>query len=308
MRDITRPRPAPLPVLCLLGVALLLVLSPAAVAYAQPETDADAEPAQAEPDGVAQAIEKVNKDDNGLTINREGMYVDVSAKVVLRSAEFLEMFACTPDSREHESLLTVKAQPSMIHLSLLLLGQEPGKPLHYDRSFDPPKLVPPAGPEVRLFVVTTIAGREREVPANRWVMDTNDEEMMPDNVWLFAGSVTTNIENERAYLADLNGSAISLVNFGDDLLTLPNKMTQDNASHGKTWAPRTEAIPRVGTEVVLRLRVQAKAPEADGEADAQAKPETKPAADSETKPAADSGDDSGGDSGGGEAAEAGENE
>jgi len=132
------------------------------------------------------------------------------------------------------------------------------------------------GPKVQVFVVTTVAGKEREIPANRWVKDNKTEKMMPDNTWLFAGSVTTNIENEKIYLADINGSAISLVNFGDDLLTLPNEMTQDNNSHGKTWAPRTEAIPRVGTDVTLRLRVQAPKPQPEPAEPAKAEPEDGP--------------------------------
>jgi len=234
-----------------------------------PDKPAPQAPEQApQKDGVAQAIEKVNEQDNGLTVNLEEKYVDLEAKVCLRSAEFLEMFACTPDTREHESLLVLEAEPSMIHVGLLLLGLEPGKPLHYDRSFDPPKLVPATGPEIGVYVVYTVAGREREVPANRWVTDSSTEEMMKDNTWLFAGSVTSEVEGKKVYLADINGSALSLVNFGDDLLTLPNKMTQANESHGKVWTPRTDAIPKVGTEVRLRLR-----PIAGDKPDAAAEPE-----------------------------------
>lgn len=274
MRLPNHSRPGLAPLLCLCAIAMLMVLRPTGDVLAQDKDrpKADVQP-QAQDDAVAQAIEVINKAKNGLVINREGMYVDLEGKVCLRTAEFLEMFACTPDTREHESLMTIKAQPSMIHTALLLLGQEPGKPLHYERVENPPKLIPPSGPKVRLYIVTKVAGKDREVPANRWIRNTTNDQMMKDNVWLFAGSVTTTIDlpgndkekgkTEKVYLADVNGSAISLVNFGDDLLTLPNKMTQDNNSHGKAWAPRTEAIPRVGSEVVLRLRVEPKAAEPD---------------------------------------------
>lgn len=262
----------PLAPLLAVGLAIIALaiawLAPVSFSVAEQPNDA------AQPDAVGQTIATINKEDNGLTINRDGLYVDLDAKVVLRRAEFLEMFACTPDTREHESIVVLETSPSMIHLSLLLLGQEPGKPLSYDLNFDPPKLVPATGPEVRIFIVTKVLGKEREIPVNRWVVDTTSGEMMADNVWLFTGSRTVQMNDEPAYLADLNGSAISLVNFGDDLLTLPNSMTQDNASHGKTWAPRTEAIPKVGSEVTLRLRVQAPEPPKEGEnAQAPAEPE-----------------------------------
>lgn len=288
------------------GLTAALVLG-LGLPHAQAEEDAQPapdKPAPQEPskDGVAQAVEKVNQQDNGLTVNLEEKYVDLEAKVCLRSAEFLEMLACTPDSREHESLLVLEAEPSMIHVGLLLLGLEPGKPLHYDRAFDPPKLVPATGPEIGVYVVYKVAGREREVPANRWVNDSKNDEMMEGNTWLFAGSVTSDVEGKKVYLADINGSAISLVNFGDDLLTLPNKMTQANDSHGKVWVPRTDAIPKVGTEVRLRLRPVGEngndaappdpepAPKPDRDPSAEPEPESKPESEDETeteKPAED---------------------
>lgn len=225
-------------------LAALLVFAPTRSSLAQ----------QDHTNALIESVKQINEQDNGLIVSLKGGYVDVDAKVCLREGEFLEMFACTPDSKEHESILVLQAKPSMIHLGLLLLGAEPGRPLSYDHSFDPPKLVPAVGPEVGVYVVIDIAGKDREIPANRWVQDTTTQKMMEGNSWLFVGSVTREIDGNNIYLADVTGSAISLVNFGDDLLTKPNEMTLDNASHGKVWAPRTRAIPKVGTEVRLRLR------------------------------------------------------
>ncbi|MFK7790098.1 MAG: YdjY domain-containing protein [Phycisphaeraceae bacterium] len=232
--------------------AVMLFAVPLAVAQ-EKAPPADAKPAQ-DVDPVAEAIKTINKEDNGITINAEKSYVDVAATVCLRRGDFLEMFACTKDTREHESILVIDAAPSQMHLGLLLLGIEPGKPLSYDRAFDPPKLVPAQGPEVGVFIVVKLDNVEREIPANRWVQDNKTEEMMQGNTWLFAGSQFAEFQDKPVYQADLNGSAISLVNFGDDLLTLPNKMTDANESHGKVWAPRTKAIPQVGTKVTIRLR------------------------------------------------------
>ncbi|MBX2850277.1 MAG: hypothetical protein KTR15_00860 [Phycisphaeraceae bacterium] len=241
------------------SIAGLLVLALLAIPGTITRGQAEAKPAEDAGDAkkidpIAEAIKQVNEQDNGVTINADGRYIDVSATVCLRRGEFLEMFACTKDTREHESILVVDAAPSTMHLGLLLLGLEPGKPLSYDRKFDPPKLVPAKGPEVAVFIVVKADDVEREIPANRWVQDNKTKEMKKGNTWLFAGSQFAEFQDKQVYQADLNGSAISLVNFGDDLLTLPNKLTDANDSHSKVWAPRTDAIPKVGTNVVIRLK------------------------------------------------------
>ena len=250
---------------CLL---LSLLAGPTLPLCAQPAGDDAPAQQQAEDkkpvDALDAAIAEVNKQDNGVTINRAERYIDVKGKVCLRAGEFLEMFACTKDTREHESIVVLDAMPSTMHLSLLLLGLEPGKPLSYDVDVNPPKLIPATGPKVKIYVVLKVDGTEIETPANRWVKDNKTHEVMKDNTWLFAGSVQTTYQDKPLYLADVNGSAISLVNFGDDTLTLNNQMTDDNASHNKVWAPNTDAIPKVGTELVIRLRPEAAKDAKDG--------------------------------------------
>jgi hypothetical protein len=240
-------------------VALLLsaiVAVPGAFAEDTAVAPEEQPEAAKEIDPIAEAIKKVNEQDNGVTVDAENKHVDVAAKVSLRRGEFLEMFVCTRDTREHESILVTDAAPSTMHLGLLLLGLEPGKPLSYDMKFDPPKLVPATGPKVDVFIVIKIDDIEREIPANRWIQDNKTKEMKKGNTWLFAGSQFAEFQGKQIYQADVNGSAISLVNFGDDLLTLPNTMTDANESHGKVWAPRTKAIPEVGTKVTIRLKPQ----------------------------------------------------
>lgn len=240
---------------CCLFAALMVM--PSASADKPADQPADNDKPEQPVDPIADAIKQINDQDNGVTINAEKKHVDIPATVCLRRGEFLEMFACTKDTREHESILVVDAMPSTMHLGLILLGLEPGKPLAYDMNFDPPKLVPATGPKVDVFIVIKIDDVEREIPANRWVQDNKTKEMKKGNTWLFAGSQFAEVQDKQLYQADLNGSAISLVNFGDDLLTLPNTLTDANESHDKVWQPRTQAIPKVGTKVTIRLKPQA---------------------------------------------------
>lgn len=91
----------------------------------------------------------------------------------------------------------------------------------------------------------------------RWIRNQNTGEPLPDAIWLFTGSRMRDIpaegerEARRLYEADLSGSVISLVNFGDDLLTRSTLTT--NKTDDAAWQAVTENIPPAGTTVIIRL-------------------------------------------------------
>lgn len=256
-----------------LAVGLSLALPAIGLAQEPPAPDA---PAEADP--VAVVIAALNQDDNGLTINREQGTIDITGTVCLREAEFLEMLACTPDTREHESLIVLNTQPSTIHTALLLMGLEPGSPSRWVQDGEGPdvKMLPPRGPQVSVSILHEVDGEVTEVPANEWVKNQKTEEPMEDAVWVFAGSRVVEYEGRQIYVADSYGTALSLVNFGDDLLARKSEMSDQNESHGQTWGANTQAIPDVGTEVVLRLTLptaREAAPDAPDAGPAPAEPD-----------------------------------
>ncbi len=190
----------------------------------------------------------------GVMIDREKGYVELDARVVLREGKWLELLACTPGSKEHESILTVTARPSHIHLALLILGIEPGSPMQWHWQGDQFHVTPPLGPKLAITLhYTNDKDQAVQVPANQWVRDQKDDKLLEGNHWLFTGSRSETIDDKVVYRADINGSAISIVNFGDDLLARPTTMTHQD-DHA-TWAANTAAIPPVGTKVVIRLTV-----------------------------------------------------
>lgn len=224
-------------------LASLIVLLLGLTAHAQPAT----EPAEA-PRNLADvtlpgiAFEQQN----------EQWTIVLEAQVVLREADWLELLACTPNSREHESILTVTALPSNIHLALTMLGLEPGHPLKSRMENGDWVADPPTGPKVAITVAwDDEAGATQTAPASQWVMDRGKDQPMADEPWLFAGSRFQEFQGKQYYLADHNGTAISLVNFGDDLLARPSLVTNDNDQ--QMWGANTEAIPPVGTPVKVRL-------------------------------------------------------
>jgi hypothetical protein len=193
-----------------------------------------------------------------LRVDRERRCVDLDAAVVLREADWLELLACSPRSREHESILVVPARPSHVHLALLTLGVEPGAPMTWKREGEEVKFVEPRGPRVAITLIYEKDGKTVEVPANEWVFNQKTKEVLKGNTWLFTGSEFSEFDGQKVYRADLNGTVISLVDFGDDLLSRQTKMTdKDDQS---TWGVNTKVVPPIGTKVIIRLTPLAEAP------------------------------------------------
>ena len=185
----------------------------------------------------------------GLTLDLDASHVDLDATVVGREVEWLELLACSPGTREHESIVTLDASATHLQAALLLLGLEPGTPLTVERDGDDIVVHPPAGPEVEVFFI--VDGGD-PIPANEWVVSQETGEVMPDHRWLFTGSRFTEFRGERWFLAEQNGTLISLVSFGDDLLSRPT-VQSDQGGNG-LWTANTDAIPPVGTRLTVRVQ------------------------------------------------------
>ena len=199
-------------------------------------------------------------------IDRRHGFVDVDATVVFNprlgqsqtagaeqpAGDWLELVACTPGGREYESLLAVRALPSHIHQALLMIGLIPGSPMRtrlVDGKFH---ITGPCGPRVDVSIVMRRCNKAFEIPISQWVINQRTQRPLVSSEWLFTGSTFRRIQDREVYLADLNGTAISLVNFGDDLLSRATTMTNQNDQ--QTWAVNRGALPPLGTPVVVRLR------------------------------------------------------
>ncbi len=197
----------------------------------------------------------------GITFFLERGYVELDAVVVGREAEWLELVACTPGTREHEALVTVSATPSDLHLALLLLGVEPGRPQRGVRGEDGWRILPASGGRVALeFVIHKGAdGEPAVVPAGAWVLDLDTGAPLDTRLWMFTGSRLLpnpdDPEGPAVYLADVNGTVASLVHFGDETLSMDTTKTQD--TDGQSLAPHPDRMPPDGAAVKLRVSVVA---------------------------------------------------
>lgn len=186
-----------------------------------------------------------------VSVDRERGHVEFEAEVIGDDADWLELLVCTAGGREHEALLKTLARPSHVHLGLLLLGLEPGQPAHLDATG---AFQPAAGPHLSV-TLHSVDGAFEPVPAGAWMIDREGAGSLETSAWLFAGSRL--IEQEQgnaAFLADANGTLISLVSFGDDLvlLDLARKKTLGPGDDNQRFAA-SQAAPPAGTRVRVRL-------------------------------------------------------
>jgi hypothetical protein len=242
----------------LLGAPVLTAEEPAAP---QPEI----------PAGMREALEKLQLPH--IKINLDEWSVDVESTVTLLDG-LLETVACIKDTKEHESLVAVKAKPSHIHTALLLLGAEPGNPAIRKIVGEGPDSrfidLPPRGGLVDVYLVIDTPEGKKEYPISQFIEKSQElfdadgtprnppeeTELLPSHSFMFTGSVLVEQEEgqPRQYIADYSGNVITLVTFGDETLSLPG--IHDDANSSLMWQVRSKLLPELDSPVTLRLKPQ----------------------------------------------------
>jgi hypothetical protein len=154
----------------------------------------------------------------------------------------VELLACGPEGKTHESLLVLKASPLDVNIGLLLLGlKAEGRPTEVgvwpDRR----------GPQLDLWVEWQQNGQARRRRAEELVCNEQTGRRLPATPWIYTGSVI-----EHGYFRALSEDSYvatywdpwSLINLplpcgGDDHVLIANE----------------ETVPPLGTPVCLRLQL-----------------------------------------------------
>ncbi len=156
----------------------------------------------------------------------------------------LELFACTIQTREHESVVVVKPRPKRIFEALGLIGLTPGHPIRYDEKTRNWK--PPTGELVSITVKWTDNGRSRRTHIGQWMRPVGTNKPLKPQSWVFAGSFTT---EGGTFTADADGTVISVVDFPSALIAFPGQKSADN---DMLWLEaHSDAVPPLGTDVTL---------------------------------------------------------
>lgn len=181
----------------------------------------------------------------GVSIDWQRQAIHVDGVVVLREG-MLELLACTPNTREHESIIQIQAQARQIYDALGLIGLEPGHPPYWDARTK--QVVPAAGPRIRIEITYEDQGEHRCVLAHQWLWDLARDAPCRPLSWVYSGS---RLLGPVRLEADIEGTIICVVDFDAALLSLPQSHSADNEA---LWlGPNTAVIPPLGTPVSLIL-------------------------------------------------------
>lgn len=207
-----------------------------------------------------------------------GVRADVKAKVVEFDGEvpidchdpktplvYLEVMVCTPDTKEHETLVVTKAKPSHVHAALLACGFNPGKPGSWTWNAAEKKLESraPIGDALDVFIAYTNAeGKEVEARASEWVTSAPPQEgrtfepREPEKKgwWVFAGSTTATRAGREVYDADGTGTLIGLTTFGMETVAWRDVISHEASVQEPEWVANATLVPKVRTKVVVRIR------------------------------------------------------
>jgi hypothetical protein len=222
-------------------------------ANTEADSEAGAPSADAAPKLSAPKGAKRLSPDYDAWIDPKEKAVIVDGQISLREG-MLELFACTRNTKEHESIVSANTKAFLVHAALLSLGAEPGRPVQFV-----PQFRPPSGTEIEVLVRwIDEAGKEQTARAQEWIRDIGTGKAMT-HPFVFAGSsFWTDEETGNKYYQAEGGDLICVSNFGTAMLDIPVESSQSNQE--LAFEAFTERIPPLGAPVRLVLK-----PKLDGQ-------------------------------------------
>jgi len=228
----------------------------------QPQSEPQSEPPGVQADGAGprEIFPHVRLDPKVRVLELDGV-VPVDCHDPETPIVYLEVVVCTPDTKEHESLVMTRARPSHVHAGLLALGLEPGKPGSWSWDEASEELVsnPPEGPALEVSLAwRDEQGVERAAPAKEWVKNHDTGERLGAGEggpgFVFAGSSTRRVGEREFYRADGTGVLVGLTTFGSEVVAWREVFSHDSSVQEPLWIADASVVPKLGTEVVVRIR------------------------------------------------------
>lgn len=168
---------------------------------------------------------------------------------------YLELLVCSPDTREHESLVVTPVTPGLIHAALLAAGFTPGSPGRVaqlaDGSVD---RTPPTGDPVLVrFIVPGPGGDDAAHDPASWVTRAGGGAAPAWGGMVFSGSRLVERAGRTVYDADGTGVIVGLTTFGSEVVAPVRAVSPDSWVDEPAWVADARTIPARGTPVRVRL-------------------------------------------------------
>lgn len=184
-----------------------------------------------------------------------GDRLEIAGWVNLQSG-VVEVFACAPNGKTHESVVVLDCVPSGLQAGLIALGLEPGTPVRFRAGG---AVDPPTGAPVEIELRWKDAdGRDARAFAEDWVWDERHGRSMPRGSWIFAGSyfeegaspLDGGTSEGGTFAADYVKSLATT--FHDASSILEN--AQGEGFDDTVYSSNERAVPPVGTPITAVFR------------------------------------------------------
>jgi hypothetical protein len=175
-----------------------------------------------------------------LTINSERREIIIPGKVNMQKG-MIELLACAPGGKTHESVLVLDVIPYHFQVALLLLGLKYVGGLQYQG--DPHT---PRGDSVEVYVRWTKGSHDTTVRGEDLVWDIPHKKSMEHTPWVFVGSQL----EEGKFLADVEKSLITT--YHDPLTILDNPA--QSGGDDELFRVNESLTPPKGTPVTVIIK------------------------------------------------------
>lgn len=235
-----RPQRLFLPVIIIVGLG-------AGLMRAEPPKPAES------PEPAETPIEKFR----GIKILPKAQTVTVAGRICLDQG-LLELLACTPSGKTHESLLVLDCEPKDLNVALMIIGLSKGPSKPYEAG----ETVELDGDPVTLHVSWVKDGVTVRQRAEDLVWDNAKNQTMPQAGWIYVGSKFVKLpyyeevngelvyQGEREYyLAQQTGNLIATYHDPGCILDTPLATGGDDT----VYYVHAEVVPPRGTPITLEI-------------------------------------------------------
>ncbi len=159
------------------------------------------------------------------------------------SEGMIELLACAPGGKQHESVLVFDVEPFHLQIALLLLGLQFGGTLQYQG--DP---ATPCGDSVDIFVEWNdpSTGEHVLVRGEDLVATVPSGRPMPHTEWIFAGSRVVN----GIFMAQSDKSLVTTYHDPNTILDNPLPEGADDTA----YAVNSALVPAEGTKIKVTIK------------------------------------------------------
>ncbi len=203
---------------------------------------------------VGAASEPITK--GGVRFYQHQNRIEMDGKFCLTEGP-IELFACARGGKEYESIITLDANPEILHFCLLLMGLKPGE---IGPKFQGDPKNAPTGSPVVVKVKWKAQEGEKIVRGEKLCWNVTDRRPMRQTTWVFVGSkkLKDRKTGKEIYWANVEKSVITVFWDPFAVLDLPLAL----GANDEAYVVNKHLVPKVGTKcpVILEPGQETKPP------------------------------------------------